>query len=533
MAEQMRTKVEVTERTAKWLDERLQELKERVEGTERTAEKFRNNAGLIRGDAGPLIFQDMSKLNAELAEARAARTEIMARVQEAERAVTGGSRGITAEVLRSPLIQDLSKQFVNLKQQETNLLKVIGEKHPNIQALRAQIADMETAIGTETRALLTGMRSEASAARAREQMLTEQVKLLKGQTAEMAQAEVQLRSLEADSEGSRAMLNHLQTRLNEVLLQRDVLQPDARILSAATVPTKPSAPNKPLILLLAAMFSGILGVVIAMAREALDSKVRSADQLTPAATLPMLGMVPRLPLGARRQHVASRYMLEHPRSAFSESINAIITTLLLRAGGSGPNVVMVSSSLPSEGKSLFSLSLARAGALLGQRVLLIDADLRRPSLHRLIDFEPGPGLSDLLRSNASLDEVIRTDPLSNLQLIPCGTPIGNPLPLISSGNFVALLSAAKRSFDIVIIDGPPLLLVPDGRILAARADQTIFLARWGKTPVTQALHALRILGVSGARIGGVVVSQVNVRKHAEYNFSDSGHYHMAKAYYHQ
>jgi capsular exopolysaccharide synthesis family protein len=529
ISEQMRSKVEVTERTAKWLDERLLTLRSEAEKSERQAEQFRTKSGLMRGEEGPLIIQEMTKLNTELSTARVARAEAEARLQQAEQAISGG-RGVTAEVLRSPMIQELTRQAIALKQQETNLLKTMGDKHPSVQAIRAQMEDMQSAIGQETRSLLSGLRSEAAAARAREKMLSDQVTSLKNQTATLSQAEVQLRSYSANVDASRALLGQLQTRLNEVVLQRDILQPDTRVLAAATVPTMPNGPSKALLLILATFFSGVIGLVIGMTREALDSKVRSADQLTAASGVPMLGIVPRLPGRWRRCSAASRYMAEHPASAYSESINAILAAHLLHSGR-GSTVVTVSSSLPGEGKSLFSLSLARAASHLKKRVLLIEADMRRPSLHEFIGMKPPHGLSDVLTGQVPLEDAIHDDPQTELQVLSCGTPIRNPLPLIGSRDFVRMLQTARRSFDLIIIDGPPLLPVPDGRILAANADETIFIAAWGQTPVTQALQALHILKTSGANVRAIIVSQVDVRRHAEYNYSDSGQYHLGQAYY--
>jgi capsular exopolysaccharide synthesis family protein len=282
-------------------------------------------------------------------------------------------------------------------------------------------------------------------------------------------------------------------------------------------------------MILATFFAAVLGVVVGLVREALDGKVRSADQLRTAGVR-MLGIVPLLPGRLRGRANASRYISEHPASAYAEAINAILTAQLLRTA-QRPTIIAVSSSLPEEGKSLFSLSLARSAAHLGKRVLLIEADLRRPTLRDFIGHVAPVGLSDVIVGRAPLEDAISYDPQSELQVLSCGSPVRNPLPLLSSPDFVNLLQTARRSFDLVIIDGPPLLPVPDGRILAANADETIFIARWGHTPVSQALQALRILESSGAGVRGVVVTQVNVRRHAEYGYSDSGHYHLGDAYY--
>lgn len=527
-SEQVRSKIEVTERTAKWLDDRLRTLRAEAENAERSAEQYRSKSGLIRGEDGPLIVQEITKLSTDLSAARVARAEADARLQQAERALSSG-RSASSDVLRSPLIQDLTRQLIALKQQETNLLKSMGERHPSVVAVRAQIDDMQVAIGQETRALVSGLRSDALAARARETTLAEQLEVLKTQTATVSQAEVQLRSYSADVESSRALLNQLQTRLNEVVLQRDILQPDARILSAATVPTLPNGPNKTLLLILATFFATVVGVVFGLVREALDTKVRSGDQLT-VTGVPMLGIVPRMPGRWRSRASASRYLMEHPASSYAEAINAILTAHLLRASRRS-GIISVCSSLPGEGKSLFSLSLARSATYVGKRVLLIEADMRRPSLHEFLGKASPVGLSDVLGGRIPLADAIQFDPWSELQVLSCGSAVRNPLPLIGSRDFVNLLSTVRRSFDLVIIDGPPLLPVPDGRILAANADETIFIARWGHTPVSQALQALRILETSGASVRGVVISQVNVRRHAEYGYSDSGHYHLGSAYY--
>src|SRR5262249_26294107 len=198
----------------------------------------------------------------------------------------------------------------------------------------------------------------------------------------------------------------------------------------------------------------------------------------------------------------------------------------------GPRVVLITSSVPNEGKTAIALSLARALAMSGVNVLLIDGDLRRPAAHRILGVPQGPGLTDLLCGRAFLEDAIVQDPETPAKLLPAGTTAPNPQVLLASPNAVLLFRSLKQQFDFVIIDSAPVLAVADARLLSPLAERVIYVVRWAGTRRATAANGLKQINQSGAEVAGVVLSMVDTKKHARYDFGDSGLYHGSiKAYY--
>ena len=534
IVEQLEAKFEATRRAAQWLNERLTGLRAEVDKSERAVQEFRKTSGLVEGKGVTIASQQLSELNSQLIVARSARAEANARLRQVESLLQGASGAESvAEVLSSRLIQDLRSQEAEIQRRAAELSQEFGEKHPKMLNIRAEIADLKAKIESEVKKIVQGLRNEVAVSRARENELARGMGQMEQRVSVVNQSEVQLRALQREAEASRTLYETFLTRFKETREQTDFQRPDARIISRADTPGAPSAPKKRLLFFIAIFLSASVGIALVVLLEALDRGFRSMDQIEDQTGVVALGLVPSIRGMTKLGKAPHDLIVEQPRSAFGESIRALHASILLSNIDRPPKTVMVTSSLPNEGKTSISLSLARLVARTGtNKVLLLDCDLRRPQIHGLLGMRPGPGLIQVLTNEASLEEAIQRDEASGAFVLTAGGSPSNPTELLSSDQFASLLGNLCSGFDFIVIDTSPVLAVSDSRILTRSVDKTIFVVRWVETRREVAGRGLKQLIEAGCDLAGVVLSQVNVKKHSRYGYGDSGYYHGTyKKYY--
>lgn len=530
ITEQLDAKYEATERATKWLNERLAALREKTEGAERVAESFRAKSGLLRSEEQMTLAADqMGKLNAELIVLKGVSAEAEAKLRAATSARGGNIASMPMVILQSTLIQNLQQQQVELHRQLADLSENLGDKHPQIIQTKAQITELNGRIRTEMDKVISALRNDVMIARQREAVVSGELEKMKVAAGASGGNEVQLRSMESDANASRLLLNTLTQRFNETSIQHDLQQADARIISPAPTPQMPAYPNKTMIMGLALFFSLVLGVVLAMIAEHLDQGFRSSEQMSQATGLPALGLIPRIT--EKRGVAPADYFLTKPRSAYGEAISGTIASLFLTSGERRPRSIMVTSSMPDEGKSTTAVNLARAVSQSGLRTLLVDGDLRRPTLHTLLGLPLQPGLVEYLQDRASFEDIVRRDPKSEVDFIPAGGQVANPLHFLAADKTRAFLQGLSKYYDFIIIDSSPVMAVSDPRVLGRYVDDTLFVVRWAQTRREHVMHGVKQLIESGVNIGGTILSLVDAKQHADYSFGDSGKYHMNPKYY--
>lgn len=531
IVEQLEASFAATQRATQWLNERLATLRAQTEEAERRAGEFRQEAGLLQGDgATTLAQQTISRLNAELIEARSALTTAEARLREAEPAIGSGARTLPGAVLENPLIQQLQGQVIGIQRRIADLQSTFGNRHPTLVTARAELAEGQSRLQAEIGKIISGLRNEAAVARSRVEALTAALQTQERQAGVLGQREVQLRSLDAEAESNRQLLNQLTQRFNETSLQQDLQQPAARVLSEAPVPQQAAYPRKMTIVAVSAVLFGLLGVALALVAEHLDHGFRSADQLGRATRLPNLGLVPAVGRFRRRSKPWDD-VVDKPRSSYAEAVSSTLASLFLATDERRPKLVLITSTLPGEGKSTMALSLARAAAQSGLKVLLVDVDLRRPALHGALAHERQPGFTDLLAERTDFNQAVRRDPKTSVDFMPAGSPVQNPLHFLAAERTRQFLHGLTKYYDLIVLDSSPVMAVSDPRILSRYVDRTIFVVRWAKTRREQALNALEQVVVAGGTVAGTVLTMVDVRRHAQYGFGDSGAYHVAARYY--
>lgn len=511
IAEQEDIKREGTRRANAWLEERVAESLDRVQLLDREVDKYRQEAGLIRGPNTYVSEQQLSELNTQLVLARTRRAETEARHRQVSSLISGAGRlEATSEVLASPLIQRLREKEAEIQRNESQLTETYGPRHPKVVNNQAEIRDLRRLITEEMRKIASGLANEVDIARANEQALVQAVSGLERRAAEIQQAEIKMNQLQRDADAARSLYSTFLARLNETAAQTGFQRSDSRILTRASPPEKPTFPNLPLLGAAAFLGSLLIVGVMSVIREHSDSRLHSAEQIDRLIGLPTVALLPRL---GRRQQTGD-YVIANPRSDYVESIQGLLASL--RMMDPKPcRTVLITSALSGEGKSLLAVSMARIAARSGRRVALIDADLRAPRLHSLLGVAGDHGLADVLAGASDVPHLY-TDDDTGLRFLPAGGDKGHPADLLARPKAKEILAAIAADYDLVIIDSPPVLSAIDAQLLGQLADRTIYVLQWGKTSREIAQTALRLLYEAGARLGGVALSKVELGKYGRY-----------------
>jgi succinoglycan biosynthesis transport protein ExoP len=536
LAQQLENKRQTTARKGTWLDESVTELGKRVAVAEQAVEDFRRQSGIIESGGQTLTAQEISGLNSQLLLARSATAQAEARLAQVRTLVQSGADVITAsEVLDSPLIQRLREQETELTRRRAEMASDLGPEHPRMAQLEAEAKDLQAKIGTEIEKIVRRLQNEVRIARAQEETLSGQLERLKTRTAENNEQQIQMRALEREAEANRNLLATLLARYTETGAQANgaLQQPDARIVSAADVPTEPSFPNAPVILGLVTIGSLLLAGAVVMVLEMRDRSFRSGDDIERVLGIPSLGVVPLAPsMSAVQQNGALGTLAHRSLAAFRESLHTLNWTISLANHGQAPRSVLITSAQPDEGKTTIALGLASFQAMIGRKVLLVDADSRKAALPASYGRPDMQGLTDVLRG-ADVDKMIIRDEATGLEMLTAGRSNEAALSLLAAPACDALLAKLSSRYDLIVIDSPPVSAVADACVLSGKVEATVFVVRWASTRRELVEHALKLLRRSGATVAGGLLSMVDVHKHAAYLYGDSGKYQGRLAKYYE
>jgi len=322
-------------------------------------------------------------------------------------------------------------------------------------------------------------------------------------------------------------------RYRETKQQEDIQQPDVRVITVAQPPTQASSPGWKIFTAAGFTVSFVMGSVLALVLERLDRGIRSAREVESLLGLTTLAMVPKLDRLKRNQKL-HQYLREKPLSSYAEQIRAVFTALKSGPAGTqgGANkVFLVTSSLPEEGKTALVVSLATLAARSNKKVLIIDLDLRHPSIHRELGWQVSAGIVEYMSGERSLEEVIHHDLETGLHFLPVKSQTTNPIDLIESDRMRQLVEMCRANYDYVIVDSPPVASVTDTKVAATLVDKVVFVVQWGKTVESAARDSLQSLREAGIEPAGAVLSQIDLRKHAQYGYGDVGQYYSRSQRY--
>jgi polysaccharide biosynthesis transport protein len=518
--EQRQSRVKAVDQANQWLDRYLEQLRTAVVASDRAVEQFRKTHKLTPAKDGMTVdTQQLAELNASLALASADRAQKEAELQTWHSAAQNPEQGMG--VVASPLLQRLSEQRAALMRRQAELLTQFGERYPAVVQVRAEVADLDRTIQKETGRVIENATKDVRAARVKEDDLRRKVQAAQQAAAVNDQSLVQLRALQRDADANRTLYNNLLQRAKEAAVEKNTQEPWSRIVSAATVPVLPSFPNKTVMIGGAGVAGLLLGVLLGFFLDWTRDGFRSADEVTKATGLPTLGLVPRM----TTRRPPEDEVLNSPTSLYSECIHSVAALMRVADGHNSLQTVLVTSSVPGEGKTSFAVSLARAVATAGRRCLLVDCDFR---CSRMAD--------TLGAAQAALDVREWTfarpqDLESRLVRDPSGSDVlvsraddAQPHTLLASGRLDEFLDHARQRYDFIVIDAPPVLAVSDALHLSQLADQIVFVVRWGTTPRKVVQNAMTMLRQRSCRVVGVVISQVNLRQQAKYRHGDVAQY---------
>lgn len=534
IVDQLEAKFEATRRATSWLNERLTSLREQVRSAEDAVEHYRRSVAEQLGQGSDLTNQQLSELNSALIEAQTQRAEADARLEQVtELLASEGDLNSAAEVLNSPLISRLREQESQVLRRVSELETRYGERHPEMVKARSERNDLQNSIEGEVRKIAQSLRNEVQVARARVGTLQANLDRLESRGQAQNQAEIRLRELQREAEANRALYENFLSRFKETREQEDLQQADARVISHADVPINPSFPNKRLMLALAGMMALGLGVGLAFLLEHLDNTFRSSQQLEAATGLPVIGMVPFIG-GIIGLPKVGRYVSAKPSSQASEAIRSLRTSVMLSDVDNPPQVITVTSTTPGEGKSTIALWLAEVAALSGRRALIIDMDLRRPTIHKVLSLPNENGVVELMTRKCAIEDAVQVSEDTGIWAIPAGIAEANALDILSSHRIAECLGTLRKHFDLIVLDTPPVLAVSDARVIGRLCDKVIYVVKWDETPRELVRSGIRAAADAQLDIVGLALAQVNLKKHVKYGYGDYGYYYgKYKSYYAQ
>jgi polysaccharide biosynthesis transport protein len=532
IVDQLEVKFEATRLATSWLNDRIGTLRAKVKTSETAVQNYKLSVAGKIGQSSNLTTQQMGELNTQMILASTQRAEARARLEQVEGIIASqGDLNSAAEVLNSPLIQNLRDQEAQLLRKISELESRYGDRHPKMIKAKAEIKDLVISIEREVKKIIQSLRNEMGVAKAREGQLQSGLRKLESESGRQNKASIVLRELEREAEANRLLYENFLSRFKETSEQQDLQQADSRVISKADVPIFASYPKKKLTVLIALLGSAMLGVGLVFLMERLDNNFRSAEQIEQMTGVPAIGMVPLVSGLLSRVNMA-QFIASKPTSSLSESIRSLRTSLLLSNVDNPPKVVSVTSTVPAEGKSTLAMWLAQIAAMSGQKVLLVDCDLRRPSVHRSMEIDNTLSLVEYLAEDCTLEEAIKKDPVSGVYVLPAKTTQANALDLLSSDHMARSIKVFRNHFDFVVLDAPPILAVSDSKIIGQMVDKMLYVVKWNETPRGLVQAGLRAAKDANLELAGVVMSQVNLKKHSRYGYGDSGYYYgKYKDYY--
>ncbi len=520
--DQLEAKFDATRRATAWLSDRLEELGQQVVQAERAVEQYKIANDITETAQGVFLINDqLTNISAQLSLAQAELAEAEAKLEQANRLYASGqSLDSITQVVNSPTVVALRAQEAELLRREAELRNRYGARHPRMIEVQAEQQNISDKIDVEVRRIIQQLRNEVAVSRARINAIENNQDRIEQTAAGQRQAQIRLRDLERTANSSRQLYEAYLTRFKETQDQEGIQTPDARVLSDAPVPGAPSYPRKSLVLAFALPMSITVGLLLAFTAERLDNGFRTAEQIEAATGLPNLAVITEvgnkiIRAGGNPVDMA----VDRPLSAYSESVRGFLTALKISDVDRPPKVVAITSAVPSEGKTTFAATTARLAAKRGQRTILVDTDLRNPSVTKLLGFGAvETGIVEHLSEDIDLDQVIRRDDLTELDILPVAGKAINPPDLLHSQRMARLMERLRSMYDFVVLDTAPILPVNDTKQIVGLIDKFVFVVRWEATPREAVLSALHDLQVLHADIGGTVLTRTHTRRHAIYNY---------------
>jgi capsular exopolysaccharide synthesis family protein len=527
--------------SADYVDEKTRQLRAKLEQAEKRLNDFLSTHNMAFVDGGGKegsTNQGTQTYLELLGKARAAEQDRILK-QSAYEQIKKGKLGDLPEAYSDPQLIDLNKKLQELKQEEAKLLETYGKKNPKIVAIGSQIEELEAQLQTSRAKLEAKIKADYEKAVREEQSFKELAESSKGTAATQNKEQIEFNMLKQDVAIAQSFYNDYLTKQSHVELERADQKNNLFLAEPASVPSAPVGPDR-----LKAIFTWLIigftgGIGLAFFLDYLDNTIKTVEDVTQHTQLPTLGVIPamegrklkKLSVGKGKRatalatngngngnsngnglQLAERFATMDGRSTAAEAYRVLRTSIMLSNAGNPPKLILVTSGQPGEGKTTTTVNTAISLAQLGASVLVIDCDLRKPSVHKALGIHPTRGLSTYLSRDTELDKLIQKTQVTNLSVLPCGAIPPNPAELISSEKMRNMLASLSEHYDHILLDSPPLMYVTDPVILSTLVEGVIMVVHSGKSPREVARRATQELVTVGAKIFGVVLNNVDFRK---------------------
>ncbi len=556
LVDKLNSKYDATRRASDWLQERIDELRQKSLDSDLAVQKFRSEHGLVQvgvnGGAALLSDQQLSELNSALITAQSDTAKAQAKYDRVKAIIDSGrTDAIVTDVLDSSISNDLRKKYLEASKFEAEISARLGPNHVQAVRLRGEMDEYKRLMFEELNRIAESYQSELVVAQTREKSLQDSVDKAMGVSNAAGETQVQLRELERTADTYKNLYQTFLQRFQEATQQQSFPITESRVITRPQVPKSPSAPKKPLILALAIMLGTACGGGIGAYREFRDRFFRTGEQVREALSLEYVGHIPMVdakelgegdeqpvsPRGLQTANKITRYVIDHPLSAFAETMRSAKIGIDMESPGKRSKVIGVISSLPGEGKSTVAINFAQLLAMQDARTLLIDADLRNPGTTRAIGRHAEEGVLEALLEGKPIQNLLLLDSKTRLAVLPAVVKrrVPHSSDLLSSQIMANLLDEMKAHFDYIVLDLPPLGPVVDARAISPLLDASLAVVEWGSTSrrvvrTTFAAHPELM-----EKCVGVVLNKVDTEKLKLYRSYGSGEYYYNRysAYYHE
>ena len=512
----------ISQNVSGFLQDRLQALREKLTTSEQMLQDYREKKGIVNlnGSAQTMAGQQVGGTAEKLLQARARRLELEASYQQLKAVGKNGYADVPA-VLRDAAVADALKLYNDAKRRQAEAADQLGAQHPRLKQLDSELAQLTTTLDAARSNAATSVTREYEAARSTEQSLERALGSARGEVQTVNREEFQLTVLEREVLTNRQLYDMFMSRAKETNLASDVQASVARVVDTAVPSAEPLKPNKPQIVIVATLLALLIGAMASLLMDRLDNTVKGGEDAEVRLRQPLLAALPAIANPERTK--TARLFLDDAHSHFAEAIRTARTGVLLSNLDVPHKVLLVTSSLPGEGKTTVAVNLALAHAQT-KKTLLIDCDMRKPQVSRSLGIAPGvKGLTNLVAGSSALADCVYPVPDSNLMVMPVGDLPPNPLELLLSQRFKDVLAALSDDFEMVVLDSPPVELVSEALVLAPLATSTAFVVKAMSTPAPLVRKSLARLQRAGGNILGVVVNQLDFKAarlyHGEYGAS--------------
>jgi len=530
-------RMQMTQKAAAWLTGRLKNLRESLEASERKLQEFRDRERIVDSKGVALgASRQMEDMTSSLVAARQKVAELENSYNQVQAVLKGRVRAkldSVPAVLRNPAVVKAKELENEASRRLVELSGRYGAEHPRIIAAKTDLHNASENTNRAVDTVVASITREYEVAKATERTLAQALNQSKTEILDINRKEFQLASLEREVQTNRQLYDMFFSRFKETSAIDHLQSTIARVIDPAIVPSLPVRPQKTRIILTSLAFGLLLGIVLAFMLEYLDNTVRTSNEVESRLGAPLLGILPCIP-AKQANHELQRAFLENTTPAFVEAVRTLRTSVLMSMPDGANKAILVTSSVPEEGKTSVATNLALALAQL-KRTCLIETDMRRPQIARILEVDPdAPGLSQLLAGTEPQEACIHQFRDSGLHFIPSGPVPANPLELLSSPRFAEVLRKLEESFDVLILDSPPVQLVSDAVVLADIANTLVFVVRADTTPHQVARGAMDTLKKGKTQLLGVVLNQLDWDKAERYygygKFSYGGKYKSYKSY---